>query len=105
MEVEDVFIDLLNEDICRDRRIKWQELAKLEEAMKQHDPVFKGFYPEENYCDKLNKCIENFDALVASIPNKVKKRGAPSYSKDYIVVEVDDQDQPKPSSWAQRRKK
>ena len=31
--------------------------------------------------------------------------GSLSYSKDYIVVEVDDQDQFESSSWAQRKKK
>ena len=36
--------------------------------------------------------MENFDALIASIPDEIKNRGAPQYSKDYIVLEVDDQD-------------
>ena len=44
LEVDDVIRDILNENICKDRRDKWQELAELEIAMKQHDPSFKGFY-------------------------------------------------------------
>ena len=84
LEVEDVIRDILNEDICKDRREKWQELAELEIAMKQHDMAFKGFYAELNYWDRLDKCIENFDSLIASIPNKIKNRGAPQYSEDYI---------------------
>ena len=71
---------------------KWKELAKLEIAMKQHDSSFKGFYVELNYWDRLDKCIENFYSLIASVLDEVKNRGAPQYSKDYIVLEVDDQD-------------
>ena len=49
MEVKDVIRDILNEKICRDRREKSQELAELEQAMKQDDLAFKGFYAKENY--------------------------------------------------------
>ena len=74
--------------------------------MKQHDLAFKGFYAELNYWDRLDKCIENFDSLITSIPDEVKNRGAPQYYEDYIFLEVDDQDQLESSStWAQRRKK
>ena len=48
LEVEDVIRDILNEDICKDRRDKWEELAELEIAMKKHDSSFKGFYIELN---------------------------------------------------------
>ena len=92
LEVEDVIRDILNENICKDRRDKWQELVELEIAMKQHDPSFKGFYAKLNYWEKLDKCIENFDSLIASVPNEVKSRGVPQYSKDHIVLEVEDQD-------------
>ena len=92
LEVEDVIRDILNEDIYKDRRDKWEELAELEIVMKQHDSSFKGFYAKLNYRDRLDKCIENFDSLIDSILDEVKNRGAPQYSEDYIVLEVDDQD-------------
>ena len=60
--------------------------------MKLHDPSLKGFYVEMNYWEKFDKCIEKFDSLIASIPDQVRNRGAPQYSKDYIVLELDDQD-------------
>ena len=66
--------------------------------MKLHDPSFKGFYAKINYWEKFDKCIENFDSLIASVPNEVKNRGVPQYSKDFFILEVDDQDQPKSSS-------
>ena len=68
LEVEDVVRDFLNEDIYRDRRKKWKELAELEEAMKQHDLAFKDFYPKENYWDRLNQCIENFNEIATQVP-------------------------------------
>ena len=52
LEVEDVIRDILNENIYKDSREKWQELAELEHAMKQHDLTFKGFYAEENYWER-----------------------------------------------------
>ena len=74
--------------------------------MKLHDPSFKGFYVEMNYWEKFEKCIENFDSLIALVPDEVMNRGAPQYSKDYIVLEVDDKDQLESSlAWTQRRKK
>ena len=57
LEVEDVIMDILNEDTYTDRRNKWQELAELEIAMKQHDQNFKGFYADLSYWDRLDKCI------------------------------------------------
>ena len=81
-------------------------MDELEIAMKQHDPSFKGFYVELNYWEKFDRCIEIFDSLISSVSNEVKNRGVPQYSKDYIVLEVDDQDQPESSlAWAQRKKK
>ena len=77
LEVEDVIRDILNENICKDRRDKWQDLAKLEQAMKLHDPSFKEFCVEMNYWEKFDKCIENFYSLIASVPNEVKNMGAP----------------------------
>ena len=60
--------------------------------MKLHDLTFKGFYAKESFWKKFDKCIENFDTLIASVPDEIRKRGAPQYSEDYIVLEVDDQD-------------
>ena len=73
--------------------------------MKQHDPNFKGFYAELSYWDRLDKCIENYDSLITSIPDEIKNKEAPQYFEDYIVMEVDDQDQPESSSSWQRKKK
>ena len=101
LELEDVIRDILNENICRDMRDNWQDLGELKQAMKLHDPSFKVFSVEMNYWEKFDKCIENFDSLIASVPNEVRNRGAPQYFKDYIVLKVDDQDQPESSSaWA-----
>ena len=72
--------------------------------MKLHEPAFKGFYAEKNYWEKLDKCIENFDTLMAAIPDEIKNRGSLQYFEDYIILEVGDQDQPESSLWAQRRK-
>ena len=58
--------------------------------MKQHDLAFKGFYAGENYWERLDKCMETFDALIALIPDEIKNKGAPQYSEDYIVLEVND---------------
>ena len=90
LEVEDVIMDILNEDTCKNRRDKWEQLAELEMAMKQHDQNFKGFYAELSYWDRLDRCISNFDSLISSIPDEIKNRGAPQYSKDYISIDVDD---------------
>ena len=73
--------------------------------MKKHDQNLKGFYVELSYWDRLDKCISNFDSLIYSIPDEIKNRGAPQYSEDYIVMDVDDQDQPESSSSWQRKKK
>ena len=103
--VEDVIQDILNEDICKERREKWQEIADLKKDMKDYDPSFKGFYLEENYWEKFDKCIENFDAIVASVLEEVKNRAAPWFLDENIVLEVDDKDHLESSSWAQRKKK
>ena len=92
LEVEDVVMDILNEDIYKDRRDKWEELAELEIAMKQHDQNFNGFYADLSYWDRLDKCISNFDSLISSIPDEVKNRGAPQYSEDFISIDMGDQD-------------
>ena len=67
--------------------------------------IFKRFYVELSYWDRIDKFISNFDSLIASIPDEIKNRGTPQHSEDYISIDIDEQDQPESSSSWQRRKK
>ena len=56
---EDVIVDRLNDDVCREMMIKYRDIVSFEQEMRKVDPSFKGFYPKEDYWSKLDKCINN----------------------------------------------
>ena len=100
LDVEDFVLDLLDENTYKNRREKWKEIIDLEKFVKENDPSFKGFYPKVSYMDKFDKYIENFDTMVALVPKEVKNRATPLSTKQDLMVEVNDRDQPKSSLWA-----
>lgn len=62
---EDVIVERINEDIYRDRMVKYRDIVSFEYEMKKENPSFKGFYPAEDYWSKLGKYVDNFDELVS----------------------------------------
>lgn len=84
--------------------------------MRKIDSSFKGFYPNEEYWVRLDKCVENFDELVPQVPKAISKKIDPDYSNDEYIVEISDeedqseddqpgQDVPESSAWAEQRHK
>ena len=95
---EDVIRDILYEDVCADRMQKWREILSVEEEMKKVDPNFQGFYYDLPYFNQIDKCIEEFDKIMAQVPQSARDRVNPSSPEADVVLEIsDDEDQPSPS--------
>lgn len=60
---EDVIDNRLNEDIYRERMIKYKDVLSFEQEMKKVDSSFKGFYSKEDYWSSLDKCVQIFDEI------------------------------------------
>jgi hypothetical protein len=61
--------------------------------MKKIDPSFKVFYHEEGYWPRFNKCIDNFDEIIAQVPEEIKNIVNPKSPEIDIVVEVSDDEE------------
>ena len=103
---EDVIRDQLDEDVCVDRMQKWRQILSVEEEMKKVDPNFQGFYSDLPYFQQIDKCIEEFDNIMAQVPQNARDRVNPSSPEADVVLEIsDEEDQPGPSDWDKGGKK
>lgn len=99
---EDVIAEMLKEDVCRERMVKYRDIVYSEYEMQKEDKIFKGFYSNEDHWSKLEKCVTNFDELVAQVQEEIRKRIDPEYSNDEIVVEVsNEEDIPNSFEWVE----
>lgn len=89
---EDIIFYVLSEDVCRERMIKCREIVSYEQEMGKADPCFEGFYPDEEYWVRLDKCVDNFDELVAEVPEAIRKKIDPEYVYDEYIVEVSNEE-------------
>ena len=103
---EDVIRDVLDEDVCADRMQKWRQILSVEEEMKKVDPNFQGFYSHLPYFLQIDKCIEEFDKIMAQVPQNSRDRVNPSSPEKDVVLEIsDEEDQLGPLDWDKRGKK
>ena len=49
---------------------KYEEIRKVEEALKRTNPEFKGFYTEVPYPSNLRKMVDNFDYIMSQMPHE-----------------------------------
>ena len=47
---------------------------KVEEAMRETYPYFKGFHHDASYLDRYNSYLDNFDELMAQVPREFRDR-------------------------------
>ena len=44
----------------------------MEDSLKRTNPNFKGFYTDISYPRNLRKMVENFDHIMAQMPNELE---------------------------------
>jgi hypothetical protein len=58
-------MNYIDEDVCLERKKKWVDIMAIEEALKATNPGFIGFYTEEPYLSRYDKCIQKYDDIMA----------------------------------------
>lgn len=103
---DDVIRIELNEDVYADRMQKWRQILSVEEEIKKVDPNFQGFYSDLPYFLQIDKCIEEFDNIMAQVPQNARDRAHPSSAETDVVLEIsDEEDHPCLSDQDKRGKK
>lgn len=91
---EDVIVDVLSEDLYKEIMVKCRDIVGYEQEVRKVGPSFKGFYPDEEYCASLDKCLDNFDEFMSQAPKEIRKKINIEYSNDEYTREVfDEEDQ------------
>ena len=69
---EDVIENYLDDNVCRHKTIKWRDIM--------------GFYHEEGYWPRFDKCIENFDEIMAQVLEETRISVNPKSPKPNSVL-------------------
>ena len=70
--VEDLIANIVATGEADEFLGKYCEIRKVEEALKRTNPNFKGFYTEIPYPGNLRKMEEDFDYIMAQMPNELE---------------------------------
>lgn len=102
---EDAIMNCLDENLCFERKKKLVDIMAVEEALKVTNPDFIGFYTEEPYLSRYDKCIEKYDDLMAQAPPMVQQVASPASPKMDVIIVPEDEDQPGQSNWEEQGRK
>ena len=68
--VEDLIANIVATREVDELLRKYEEIKKVENALKRTNPNFKGFYTEVPYPNNLRKMIKNFDHIMLQMPHE-----------------------------------